>query len=75
MSPSLAEAPKQKKFKTIEDDSQSVEHLNNSGGWTKVEKRKQKKFKRAEAKMDVGISSFSCLSPISIVVGIVNALL
>jgi hypothetical protein len=52
LSPALAGAPKQKKFKTIDsardDDSE---------GWTKVEKRKQKKTKKAEVKADVCVIS------------------
>jgi hypothetical protein len=49
LSPALEGAPKQKKFKTIEDDD--------GKGWTKVEKRKQKKTKKAEVKADVCVIS------------------
>jgi len=51
MSPSSAEAPKQKKMRTTDSNpAQSIEH---DDGWTKVERRKQKKTKKAEVRVDV----------------------
>ena len=49
-SPSLAEAPKQKKMRTTDSSTQNVEY---DDGWTKVERRKQKKTKKAEVRVDV----------------------
>lgn len=51
MSPSLAEAPTQKKIKTT-NGTLDDEHADD--GWTKVEKRKQKKIKKA--RVDVRLS-------------------
>jgi RNA exonuclease 1 len=57
-SPSSAESPKYKKMKTNDDTlDQSVEH--DGEGWTKVEKRKHKKTKKAAVKTDVSVLCFS----------------
>lgn len=53
-SPSLGEVPKLKKIKT--NDPQMTTPTED-GGWTKVEKRKQKKAKKVEVKLDVCVFS------------------
>lgn len=54
-SPSSGEIPKLKKVKTNDPPMTTPTE---DGGWTKVEKRKQKKAKKVEVKLDVCVFSF-----------------
>lgn len=57
-SPTSAEIPKCKKAK-ISTENSGKPTEGDDGGWTKVEKRKQKKAKKAEVKLDV-CELFNC---------------
>jgi RNA exonuclease 1 len=56
-SPAPPSASQAKKLK-LSDDT-----LGEEDGWTKVERRKDKKAKKKEAKLDVCVSSFFLLTP------------
>ncbi|KAF5376235.1 hypothetical protein D9615_008564 [Tricholomella constricta] len=56
-SPASADTPKSKKTKTSGVETPNSD-FTDTDGWTKVEKRKQKKAKKAEAKLDVTQARF-----------------
>ena len=61
MSPFSPELPKQKRMRTT--DSNLIQGIDHDDGWTKVERRKQKKTNKAEVRVDVCVSFLSCSSP------------